>query len=59
MMKKLRIRKYYRFGRFPFYSIEQNVEKSHWHRILNLLNDDLKMAQSIKKHLLENSKLLK
>ena len=53
-----RIRKYYFLGLYPFHCIEQN-NHGHWIVILKLTNENLKLAQSIKKHLIGNQDLIK
>lgn len=53
---KLRIKKYFKFGRFPFYNIE--VEKDgHWLTICETSDDNKELAYSLKstcKEFLEN-----
>lgn len=51
---KLRIKKYYLFEEFPFYSIEKLIiedKKEHWLKVLDLVDDDLSLARKLKRFL--------
>ena len=50
----LRIRKFYHFGRFPYYSI-QRFQDGGWLTVLDLIDDDLVLAKKLKKFLLESN----
>lgn len=41
----------------PYYSIEKEVF-SHWYKVLDLANDDYKLALKIKKFLIKNPDLI-
>ena len=55
---KLRIKKYYRFGRFGFYTIEKNID-GRWHNVFDLGDVKYSVAKKIKDFLLRNPDLLK
>lgn len=54
---KLRIKKFYHFGRLPYYSIQRLQDKTHWIKVLDLTDDNLVLAKKLKKFLLKNGNL--
>ena len=55
---KLRIRRFRKFGLFPIYKIEKQVNHQ-WFSVLEFNDCDLKVAQEVKKVFIKNPDLIK